>query len=184
MALNEEESVFDGYVRYRTCSLHHLKRHKLATLPERQAQQAGAAMPADEALIRPIAPLSPEALALMEEDEEEDEEEMTPLQKARAILRNNYMVFVAADEDSSMSFGYHEFRGMLPGWLQRKYGDRVVRSWFYAMDRDDVQGRQSKVSLHEYFLFSVTSACLIAGCTIAALFTESDHDGSDELNVA
>ena len=141
-------------------------------------------MPADEALIRPRAPLSPEALALMEEDEEEDEEEMTPLQKARAILRNNYMVFVAADEDRSMSFGYHEFRGMLPGWLQRKYGDRVVRSWFDAMDRDDGQGRQSKVSLHEYFLFSVTSACLIAGCTIAALFAESDHDGSDELNVA
>ena len=141
-------------------------------------------MPAEEGLIRARKGLSAEALALKERDEEEDEEEMDPLQKARAILRNNYMVFVAADEDRSMSFGYHEFRGMLPTWLQRKYGDRVVRSWFDAMDRDEGGGRASKVSLHEYFLFSVTSACQIAGCTQAALFAESDQDGSDELNEA
>ena len=116
--------------------------------------------------------------AAEEEPAEEEEQEATPLQKARMILRNNYMVFVAADEDRSMNFGYHEFRGMLPWSLQRKHGDREVHAWFDAMDLDD----DTKISLHEYFLFSVAYACRIAGCSVADLFQEFDSDGSDELS--
>ena len=46
------------------------------------------------------------------------------------------------------------------------------------MDKD----KDGKISLAEYFLFSVTSSCMIAGCSIATLFSEHDEDGTSELD--
>ena len=137
--------------------------------------------------VRPRGGLSPEARALRDADNRAEENEEMPapskkekksIDKALSLLRNNYMVFIAADEDRSGSFGYSEFRGMLPLSLQNKKGDREIRSWFDAMDKD----KDGKISLAEYFLFSVTSSCMIADCSIAALFSEHDEDGTCELD--
>lgn len=99
--------------------------------------------------------------------------------RARAILRNNAMNFAVADEDSSMSFGYHEFRGMLPKTLL-EYPEEEIKAWFDAMDYDD----EGKVSVHEWFLVSLRQASMIAGCSMADLFTGFDENGSGKLDHA